>query len=244
MSWDAAEFGDTWADAYDEVYAHLAADGRDAAAFVAALAPGGTVLELGAGTGRIALPLAAAGLVVTALDASARILAQLSAKPGAAAVACVAGDMAAPPLRGAFDVVLCAFNTLFALPDQTTQVRSLRAAAALLAPDGRLVLEAAVPQPWRLGESGHSLTDVRDDQVAMDVAEHDPVTQTIRSARVVISDTLGVRTLPLKLRYAWPAEIDLMAQLAGLVLESRRGGWHDEPFDADATRHVSVYRAA
>lgn len=246
MTHDPAEFGDTWADAYDEVYAHLEQDGRDAATYLKRLREegvlsGGTVLELGAGTGRIALPLAGAGFCVTALDASARILARLRAKPGGVDVRTVVADMQTPPLRGPFDVVLCAFNTLFSLPDQAAQVRCVAAAAALLPVGGIFVVEAAVPQPWRLDEQGHSLTDVRDDQVALDVADHDPVAQTIRSARVIISDSLGVRSLPLRLRYAWPSEIDLMARLAGLRLVARDGGWSGTPFDADATRHVSRY---
>ena len=250
QGWEADEFGETWAEVYDEVFAHLAEDGEEAASFVADLqlsrhpAAGlRRVLELGAGTGRIALPLAARGAAVTALDASARILQRLRDKPGSEDVVTVLGDMAAPPVTGPFDVVLIAFNTLFALPDQAAQVRCVTAAAALLADGGALVVEAAVPRPWLFAEGTQSLTDVRADQVAMDVAEHDPVAQTVRSARVVISDTLGVRTLPLKLRYVWPSELDLMAALAGLELQARHGGWAGEPFDAAATRAVSVYRA-
>ncbi len=240
-AWDPAEYGQTWAALYDEV--HDLAD--DTAAAVAALtdrlADGARVLELGAGTGRLAIPLAAAGLQVVGLDASERMLQRLQAKPGGEAVTTVHADMVAPPVAGPFDCVLIAFNTLFALSTQAEQIACLTACAALLAPRGEVVLDLAVPQPWRL-RSDRPSGEVVGGQVAMEVGDHDPVTQTIRSAKVLITPTDGIRTLPLRMRYAYPPELDLMARIAGLQLVSRAAGWGDEPFDRDSTRHVSVYR--
>ncbi|WP_108666634.1 class I SAM-dependent DNA methyltransferase [Euzebya rosea] len=223
--WPAAEFGDAWADVYDAVFADLDTDAEHAVAALSTdLADGAGVLELGVGTGRLAIPLAATGLHVTGVDSSARMLAGLAAKAGGDAVRGVLGDMVDPPVEGPFDLVLIAFNTLFALPDQDRQVACVGAAARGLADGGRLVVEAAVPQPWRFADG-----------------DHDPVTQTVRSVRVVPDDT-GVRTLPLNMRYAWPSEVDLMARLAGLSRVRRSGGWAGEPFDDLSTRHVTTYR--
>lgn len=242
MAWAAEEFGDTWAEVYDEVYAHLAEDAEQCEAFLRdAVPPPARILELGVGTGRLAIPLVRAGYTVVGVDASERMLQAMAAKPGGEGVRVVCGDMVDPPVEGPFEVVLLAFNTLFALPTQDAQVRCVVGAARLLAPGGLLAVEAAVPQPWRFSAEARA-GDVRDDQVALEVADHDPVAQVVRSARVVVNDRLGVRTLPLKMRYAWPSEIDLMARLAGLVRRSRTADWTGAPFDADATRHLSVYR--
>lgn len=265
-TWATEEFGDTWAAVYDEVYAHLAQDGRDAAAWLLSRAggfPGGAgprVLEVGVGTGRIALPLVAGGAHVVGLDASKAMLQVLADKAtrseveGAHLRGVQAGMDAFTPdqVGGPFDLVVVAFNTLFALPDQDRQIATLRRCAAVLADDGEVVVETSVPQPWRLGGTGRGAVggdaevlgagDVREDQVAMEVADHDPVSQTIRSARVVVNDALGVRTLPLRLRYVWPSELDLMARLAGLEVVARYGGWDDLPFDRASTRAVTVLR--
>lgn len=245
--WDPAEFGETWAAVYDEAFAHLADDADEAVGWVTArlAGTGGRVLELGVGTGRIAIPLARAGLSVVGVDSSPRMLEALAAKPGGAAVTGVVGDMADPPadpsLDEPFDLVLIAFNTFFSLPSQDAQVRCLSRAADLLAPAGEVVVDVAVPQPWRFtGEA--TARDARDDQVTLEVADHDPVTQRVRATRVLVSDTAGIRVLPINMRYAWPAEIDLMARLAGLVRASRVAGWDGAPVDGDATRHITSYR--
>jgi len=223
--WPAEEFGEEWADVYDSVFADLELDAEQAVAWLTDdLAPGTRVLELGVGTGRLAIPLAAAGLHVTGVDSSARMLARLGAKDGGDRVVGVLGDMADPPVAGPFNLVLIAFNTFFALSDQDCQVACLGAAGRLLVPGGRLIVEAAVPHPWRFADG-----------------DHDPVAQTVRSVRVVTDDAT-VRTLPLNMRYAWPSEIDLMARLAGLARVRRSGGWADEPFDDASTRHVTTYQ--
>ncbi len=241
--WDAEEFGQTWAPVYDEVFAHLAPDTTAATVFLTALLPrGARVLELGVGTGRLAIPLADARMVVTGIDASARMLQHMAAKAGGERVTGVLGDMADPPVDGPFDAVLIAFNTLYALPDQDSQIRCLSSAAALLDDAGVMVIELAVPQPWRMRTADVPTGEVHDDVVALEVGDHDPVTQTIRSAKVVISERVGIRTLPLRMRYTYPPELDLMARLAGLALATRWGGWDHRPFDRDSTTHVSLYR--
>lgn len=241
--WPDEEFGQTWAAIYDHTFADLADDTVAATAMlVDLLGPGADLLELGVGTGRLAIPLAAAGLTVTGLDASQRMLDAMAAKPGGDAVAAVLGDMGAPPVVGPFDAVLIAFNTLFALPSQDRQVACVTAAADRLRPGGRLIVDAAVPQPWRFGSGQAYQGDTRADQIALEMADHDPVAQTVRAARVVVNDDDGtVRTLPLNMRYAWPSEIDLMARVAGLSRTQRWADWGVAPLQPDSTRHVSVY---
>lgn len=243
MSEDAGAYGEAWAQVYDRLYADRL-DTESAVERLVALAPGGRMLELGVGTGRLALPLAAAGFAVTGVDASPAMLARLRAKPGADRITVIEADMIDPPVDGTFDLVVCAFNTLFLLPNQDSQVRCVAGAARLLAPDGALVVEAFVPDPARF-ESGQVLRadEVADDRVVLEATRHDPVAQTVRSARVVVGEQ-GIQVLPMVLRYCWPAELDLMARLAGLWRHERWGGWDGSPFGATSAGHVSVYRRA
>lgn len=223
MTWPAAEFGDAWAAVYDAAHAHLRRDTTAAVATLrAGLPAGGRVLDLGVGTGRLAIPLAAAGLEVVGVDASPRMLAVLAAKAGGARVEGVLGDMTDPPVHGRFDLVLLAFNTLFSLPDGASQAACLAAAARLLAPAGEVVVDAAIPQPWRLPARGH-----------------DPVAQTVR----ILQHVADGGPLPLSLRYATPAQIDDMATAAGLCRTRRLAGWDADPGEDCVDHHVSTYRA-
>jgi SAM-dependent methyltransferase len=241
-AWSPADYGEAWAEVYDEVHAGLAADTAAAVpALLSQVPPGGLVVDLGVGTGRLAIPLADAGRRVVGLDASARMLAALRAKPGGRAVLAVRGDLAAPPLAGPADLVLLAFNTLFALPSADAQARCLAAAARLLAPGGRLVGDAAVPRPDRIGAGSPAVGDVTDQQVVLSVADHDPAAQVVRAAHVLVHDRLGVRTLPVALRYAGPEELDAMAAAAGLQLRRRAAGWAGEAYGPAAARHISAY---
>lgn len=223
MTWDAAEFGDAWAAVYDAAHAQLVDETPATVAMLLRRVPArGRVLELGVGTGRLAIPLAAAGVEVIGLDASRRMLEVLATKPGGDRVRCVLGDMAAPDVAGRFDLVLLAFNTLFALPDLAAQTACLAGAATRLTPYGEVIIDAAVPQPWRLPAAGH-----------------DPVAQTVRTTQEVA----GTGALPLSLRYASPDQIDEMATAAGLTLHLRLAGW-DLPATAVCVgRHISIYRS-
>ncbi|MGH8898620.1 MAG: class I SAM-dependent DNA methyltransferase [Egibacteraceae bacterium] len=241
--WGAAEYGDQWAAVYDRIPMRSQAETDEAVEALARLAGGGRVLELGIGTGRLALPLAARGLDVHGIDASEAMVAQLRAKPGGDAVPVVIGDFADACADGPFDLVVLAFNTLFNLPTQGAQCRCFANAARHLTEGGAFVIEAFVPDMRRFdGDQAVRALDVEDLHVVLQVSRHDPVTQQILGARVVIDDGAGVRVLPLKIRYAWPSEIDLMARLAGLDLAERWGGWSGEPFTRDSKSHVSVYR--
>ena len=229
------------ADEYDDLYAgHWETDA--AVDRLAELADGGSVLELGIGTGRLALPLVERGIEVHGIDGSAEMVAKLRQKPGGDRIPVVIGDFAHGDAGRGFALVVLAVNTIFALPDQQAQVDCFRNAARHLAPSGRFVIEAWVPD---IGAFHHNRLVrpriVRPDKVSIEVAELDPVEQTMRTTQAVFSEG-SVRLYPANHRYAWPAELDLMAQMAGLHREARWADWSGTPLTADSQAHVTVYR--
>ncbi|MDQ3805853.1 MAG: class I SAM-dependent methyltransferase, partial [Acidobacteriota bacterium] len=197
-------------------------------------------LELGVGTGRVALPLRERGVEVHGIDASPAMVERLRAKPGGDRIAVTLGDFAEVGVGGEFALVYVVFNTFFALLSQEAQVRCFRNVARRLSPAGVFLVEAFVPDVARYsGGQVNRATEVTLDRVVYDVAQHDPVRQYVIGQSVVIADG-RVRLYPVQLRYAWPSELDLMARLAGLRLRERRGGWQREPFTGSG-KHVSVY---
>lgn len=235
----ATTYGDGVADVYDAWYG-----GGDTGPMVerlAALAGGGPALELGIGTGRVALPLAARGVAVHGIDASDSMLDQLRAKEGAASLSITRGDFTEFDLGSRFKLVYVVFNTFFSLPDQESQVRCFHCVADHLSPGGRFVLECFVPDPGRFDRGQRlAVTAIESDGLRLEAALHDPVHQKVR-ARVVSLTDGGARFYPLEARYCWPSELDLMGRLATLRLEHRWGGWGAEPFTASSANHVSVY---
>ena len=241
-------YGDRFADVYDDWYADVS-DVDATVERVAALAgPGGRLLELGAGSGRLAVPLAGHGLDVWAVDASAAMLDRLRIRPGSERVHAVLDDMALladPALAGAgdFAVVLCAFNTLFNLTDTEAQGRCLARVHDLLAPGGVLVVEAFVPPAGGETEAAVAAVEPRHiglDEVVLTVSRLDPATRTITGQHLQITER-GVRLRPWVLHYATPTELDDLAGAAGLRLVERHAGWRDEPFTPAADLHVSIY---
>ena len=226
------------ADVYDQWFGYF---DEAAVEVLAGLAGGGRALELGIGTGALALPLAARGVEVHGIDASPEMVAALRAKPGGAALPVAMGDFAEVGVEGEFSLVYVVYNTLFALQTQEEQVRCFRGVAARLAPGGAFVVEAFVPDLAQLSAGrGVRLLHIKDDRVGIRVYEHDPVGQKMKSRQVVFADG-GVRVFPVEVRYAWPSELDLMARLAGLRLRERWGDWRRGAFDARSEKHVSVY---
>ncbi|MEV1146293.1 class I SAM-dependent methyltransferase [Micromonospora sp. NPDC049799] len=240
MTFDPSAYGRHVADVYDEAYAHL--DPAAAVERLAALADGGPVCEFGVGTGRIALPLVARGIPVSGIEGSPEMVEGLRAKPGGDAVELAVGDFASTRVPGGFTLVVLAFNTVFALPDQAAQVACFRNAAAHLRPGGRFVVEAWVPDPgaFRAGSALRPLR-VTEDEVLLEAALLHPAEQRMTTTKIRLTDT-GVRLLPANHRYAWPAELDLMAELAGMRREHRWADWTGRPFTDDSRTHVSVYR--
>jgi SAM-dependent methyltransferase len=240
--YEKATYGDRIADIYDELPIHPA-DGHAAAACLAGLAGRGTALELAIGTGRVALPLARLGVAISGVDVSEAMVAKLRAKPGGADIPVTIGDFAHVPVDGRFALIFVVYNTFFVLLDQATQQRCFERVAEHLAPGGRFVIEAFVPDLTRFERHQHiEVRHVGLDAALLSVSRHEPAAQRVESLFVWLSAD-GTRTWPVHLRYAWPSELDLMAQLAGLRLEQRWGGWDGEPFTDDSVKHVSVYAA-
>ncbi len=229
------------ADEYDDLYAeHWETDVT--VECLAELANGGPVLELGIGTGRLALPLVERGLEVHGVDASDEMVSKLREKPGGDRIPVVVADFAKADAGRDFALVFLAVNTIFALPDQQAQVDCFRNAARHLAPSGRFVVEAWVPD---VGDFRHNRVVrpriTRPERISIETAELDPVEQMMRTTQAIFSNG-SVRLYPANHRYAWPAELDLMAQVANLHKEERWADWRRSPFTADSRAHVSVYR--
>jgi SAM-dependent methyltransferase len=238
--YDTATYGDRIASIYDEWYLGRM-DPGPAVELLAELAGEGRALELGVGTGRIAIPLAGRGIRVTGIDASQAMVDRLASKPGGERVEVVRGDFTDVAVSGSFSLVYIPFTTLFALPSQDDQLRCLRNVASHLDAGGHFVMDAFVPDVARFrNHQDLSVQDVGTDQVVVDASRHDPVAQRIESSHVVFTEA-GVRLYPVVVRYAWPAELDAMALAAGMRLKWRFADYHRHTFDAASTRHVSVY---
>ena len=217
-------------------------DEQAAVAFLAQLAGSGVALELGIGTGRIALPLAARGIRVDGIDFSQAMVDQLRARPGGDRLAVTVGDFADVSVAGAYRLIYVVFNSLFNVLTQADQVRCFENVAAHLTDDGVFVVEAYVPTFLHQQRNNQyvEVEAIEVNAVRLDVLRHDPATQLIEESHVSLAET-GARFNPVVQRYAWPSELDLMARIAGLRLLQRWGGWRQEAFDADSRLHVSVY---
>lgn len=237
---DPEAYGRAIAADYDSLYDDTL-DTEGAVACLAELAAGGPVLELGVGTGRLALPLAARGLAVHGVDSSPEMIALLRAKAGGPDLPVTVGDFADLDLSEDFALVVLAFNTIFALPTQEAQVACFAIAAQHLRPGGRFVIEAFVPDPTRFTQGQMVRTyAIGVDQVILEVGEIDPAVQRMTTTKVRLGPD-GIRLYPANHRYAWPCELDLMARLAGLRLDRRFAGWDRAPFTGASTHHVTVY---
>lgn len=216
-------------------------DAEDTADLLAGLKPGGRALELGVGTGRVALPLARRGLDVHGIELSTAMVEVLRNKPDADRLTVHVGDLGLVDAPGRFDVVYAVYSTIFMLLTQDAQVECFARVADHLAPGGVFVVEAFVPDQkrWSLGQATWTKR-VRPEEVILATHQNDPVTQRIVGQDIHIS-AQGIELYPSQSRYAPPAELDLMARLAGLRLRERWSGWRREPFTAGSGKHVSVY---
>jgi len=231
-------FGPRVAEHYDD---RPRGDEDDAVAFLARLADSEPALEFAVGTGRIAVPLAERGIRVDGIELSAAMIERLRAKSNAEAMSVVQGDMATTSTGSRYGLVFLVYNTIFNLVTQEDQVLCFQNAAAHLGDGGRFVVEAALPGPlYNLSPQYVDAEAVEVDRVVLDVGRYDRVTQVLDESHVSISAE-GIKLTPLVTRFAWPAELDLMARIAGLRLVERWGGWRGEPCTSDSPRHVSVY---
>lgn len=236
-------YGDSMADVYDELYP--ATPGvLECADTVAELAgPGGSVLEFGVGTGRIARPLADRGLRVTGVDASRRMLERLAAHDPEGAVTPVHASFGTVAVAERFDVVLGAFNALCCAPTQDEQITTLGVMRQHLAPGGRIVLETFEPRRQH-GQRAAATTlhPLGHQRALLESVQVIPESQLMLMVSMVMGGERHGVSVGF-LRYVWPTELDLMARLAGLELVDRWGGWTRSPFEADSAMCISVYSA-
>jgi len=209
---------------------------------LASLAQGGPVLELAIGAGRLALPLSARGMVVDGIDFSPAMIEQLRSQPGGRELNIFEQDMVEFSTGSQYQLIYVVWNSFFNILSQDDQVRCLRRVAQHLTATGRFVVEAYVPSYLYRKENNQYVEaeSILPQEVKLDVLRHDSATQTIEENHVTIGPS-GVHLNPVVQRYAWPSEIDLMAQIAGLTLEHRWGGWTRPPFDSNSPHHVSCY---
>ena len=237
-------YGDAFADVYDDWYGGVS-DVTSMVTTLANLCPPGParVLELGVGTGRLAVPLAEANesLEVVGIDTSDAMLARLRARDPQGRVDARVGSMVESLPDGPFDLVFVAYNTLFNLTADHEQGACFAAVAERLVDGGRFLVEAFVPDdPPRDGDDV-AIRSMSADHVVLSLSRHDAATGTAEGHFVELTETEGVRLRPWSIRYTTPAQLDAMATAAGLALETR---WEDAagaPFDDDSSRHVSVY---
>jgi len=229
----AATYDESAADMFDPAVVDPVVD------FLAGLAGSGRALELGIGTGRIALPLAKRGVPVHGIELSKAMAVRLHAKPGAEAIGVTIGDFSTTTVEGTFAVAYVVFNTIGNLTAQAAQVACFQNVAAHLEPGGCFVIEVGVPELRRL-PPGDTMRVFDAGEMHWGIDEYDVVSQRLTSHHFELVDG-RFELVSMPFRYVWPAELDLMAQLAGMALRERWAGWKREPFTNDSRKHVSVW---
>ena len=234
-------FGERIAASYDESSVDMFEQDvvQPAVDLLADLAGSGRALELGIGTGRIALPLAQRGVPVHGIDMSRAMVARLRAKPGGDTIGATIGDFATTRVDGTFSVAYLVFNTIMNLTTQEAQVACFRNVAAHLEPGGCFVIEVTIPD-LRLLPPGQTAVPFHVSPTKWAFDAYDVATQAMSSNYIEVLDGRGEYT-SIPFRYVWPAELDLMGQLAGLRLRERWDGWKREPFTNESRQHVSIW---
>jgi SAM-dependent methyltransferase len=250
--YDDRTYGEAFADVYDEWYDDVSDVGATVTDLLAFVGDGGRILELGVGTGRLAVPLAQAGapvgIAVTGIDSSPAMLAKLADRDVGGLVTAVCGHMVHEAPAGPFDLVFVAYNTLFNLTAEGAHAACFQEMAARLRPGGRFVVEAFIPdEPGRAGNEV-TLRSLTADRVVLAVTKYSPEQQGAEGQFIEFTESGGVRLRPWAVRYATPEQLDAFAVDAGFQLEHRWESFGDAASaDAranDANRHVSVYRLA
>jgi SAM-dependent methyltransferase len=238
---DDGYFGEEVAARYDESSAEMfdPAVLEPVVDVLAELAGDGRALELGIGTGRVALPLARRGVPVHGIELSKAMVAKLRAKPGGDDIGVTIGDFATATVDATFSVAYLVFNTIGNLTRQAAQVACFRNAAAHLEPGGCFVIEVGVPALQWL-PPGETARVFHISETRWGIDEYDVASQGLRSHHFTVTDG-DVEHLSVPFRYVWPSELDLMAQLAGMSLRERWSDWTREPFTSDSRKHVSVW---
>jgi len=256
QGFDASTYGQSFADVYDAWYpsdvstqaavTRLNSLCKQVVNQQSATAAVGTarLLELGIGTGRLALPLVAAGHELHGMDSSEAMLEQLRQKPGAANVGLTLGDVADPAAwpQGPFDLVVAAFNLLFNLSEEGAQASLFRCASLALGLHGLFVVEAFIPAPLEVNERRLAVREVSAESVVLIATDATAETGQVTGQHIELRDGQPVKLRPWKIRVCTPQQIDALAAAAGLELQQRHADWDGAEFDPQGTAHVSVYR--
>ncbi|PST20757.1 class I SAM-dependent methyltransferase [Mesorhizobium plurifarium] len=244
-------YGEIWSDIYDEYAEALkkSVETDRAVSFLAPLAKGGTALDLGVGHGHIALPLSKTGASVHGLDNSEKMLASLRASSGGDAITSHLGDMAQFDLGTQFDLVYCINNTFSHMVTVEQQLGCLASIVKSLRPNGRFVIHLNYPYTADFsgagiyGDQRTTVIHIDERRAMVRFARHDRNQQLVISQDLWITPTES-RTMPIKVRYFYPTELDLLARISGLELLERYGDWQRRPFDNASWRYMSVFRKA
>ena len=241
-------YGDAFADVYDDWYGDLGDVDAVLDAITAAAPDDGAILELGVGTGRVAIPLAGRGFEVVGVDTSAAMVEQLGRKPGGGDVETHLVDMrdvGTIPHAARFGLVFAAFNTLLNLPTADDRRRCFDGLVEVMTPDALLAIEAVVPGPDPEAIEDHvEIRTMATDRLVLTVSRRDPAARTVSGHHVELTDGAPVRLRPWQLGYLSPGELDAEAAASGLTLAGRGAGWDLAPFDDTSSSHVSWYRLA
>ncbi|MGH8906735.1 MAG: class I SAM-dependent DNA methyltransferase [Egibacteraceae bacterium] len=238
--YSSAAYGDQVAEFYDAWFSEWL-DSADAVGRLAELGGSGPVLELGIGTGRVALPLLERGIAVHGIDGSEAMVARLRAKPGGDRIPVTIGDFSELPVDGSFSLVFAAAGTFFELQSQEAQVRCFANVARHLQPGGVFVIDALLPDATRYqGNQGMRMIRATPGNLVLQFRQLNPAEQRLESHYMMVSNH-DLQLMSARFRYAWPGELDLMARMANLKLRERLGSWRGQPFTAESTHHVSIY---
>jgi len=238
----ADEYGNKFAEIYDQ----LCYRRRDEDSCVSALASlagvGNPVLELGVGTGRIALPLASKGCLVSGIDSSAQMLELLRVKPGAERLSIMCGDFADLEVPGHFDLIYIIYNTFNCLLSQADQQKCFHNVSRKLTKNGTFVVETFIQSAQDLAQGCiHRVAQINTDLVVSFLGRIEPLQQLLDTQLVTI-DCRGIRLFPAKYRYVWPSELDLMAAAAGMKLEDRWSTWNRNLVTSESSSQISIFR--
>ena len=231
-------FGESIAEQYDSFFSDIDPHLIDR---LLELSSGEKTLELGIGTGRIAIPLSDRGVEVHGIDASPAMLEKLRSKDKGRSIPVKMGSFAEFDMKEKYKFIFIVFNTFFGLLTQKEQISCFKSVSNCLRPGGKFLIEAFVPDLSRF-DKGQTIrtSHISTDEVRLECSQHDLATQTVVSQLVTIGKP-GISLYPVNIRYAWPSELDLMAELSNLKLTDRWGGWDKQPFTSLSTFHVSIY---
>ncbi len=231
-------YGEKIADTYDEYYSSFESSAID---LIFEFSKGRHVLELGIGTGRIAIPLKKKGVDISGIDASPSMIKHLRTKPEGSNIPVVLGDFSDINIDDSFDLIYVVFNTFFALTTQELQLKCFRNVSKHLKNKGKFLIEAFVPDLGRFDrDQTVRTTSIKINEVIIDVSQHDIMNQQVISQHIVLTEK-GTSLYPVIIRYAWPSELDLMAQISGMKKVNRWEDWKKSPFTSHSSKHISIY---